>query len=101
MKTIPDADPELVRQAGLHADRVSINIEQPTVRGLNDLAPEKSVSRIEGAMGETAAGGLLEVQNLSRLSVRIVFWGRNQAINISVKFPHTRFLLARSCKHRG
>ena len=27
LKTIPDADPELVRQAGLHADRVSINVE--------------------------------------------------------------------------
>ena len=31
LKTIPDADPELVRQAGLHADRVSINVELPTV----------------------------------------------------------------------
>ena len=34
LKTIPDADPELVRQAGLHADRVSINIELPTAPGL-------------------------------------------------------------------
>ena len=32
LKTIPDADPELVRQAGLHADRVSINVELPTAR---------------------------------------------------------------------
>ncbi len=50
LKTIPDADPELVRQAGLHADRVSINVELPTERGLTDLAPEKSVPQIEGAM---------------------------------------------------
>ena len=41
LKTIPDADPELVRQAGLHADRVSINVELPTVPGLERLAPEK------------------------------------------------------------
>ena len=30
LKTIPDADPELVHQAGLYADRVSINVELPT-----------------------------------------------------------------------
>ena len=41
LKTIPDADPELVRQAGLHADRVSINVELPTDAGLTRLAPEK------------------------------------------------------------
>jgi len=50
LKTIPDADPELVRQAGLHADRVSINVELPTEPGLKQLAPEKSASQIEDAM---------------------------------------------------
>ena len=50
LKTIPDADPELVRQAGLFADRVSINVELPTEQGLTKLAPEKSAPRIEGAM---------------------------------------------------
>jgi putative DNA modification/repair radical SAM protein len=50
LKTIPDADPELVRQAGVHADRVSINVELPTAAGLARLAPEKDGSRIEGAM---------------------------------------------------
>ena len=50
LKTIPDADPELVRLAGLHADRVSINVEVPTAGGLKRLAPEKDGERIEGAM---------------------------------------------------
>lgn len=50
LKSIPDADPELVRLAGLYADRVSINVELPTVPGLTRLAPEKSATRIEGAM---------------------------------------------------
>ena len=50
VKTIPDADPELVRQAGLHADRVSINVELPTTDGLQRLAPEKDVTQIESAM---------------------------------------------------
>ena len=50
LKTIPDADPALVHQAGLHADRLSINVELPTASGLKRLAPEKSETRIEGAM---------------------------------------------------
>src|SRR5574338_1189397 len=53
LKTIPDADPELVRQAGLFADRVSINVELPTESGLQRLAPEKDGSRIERAMANT------------------------------------------------
>ena len=50
IKTIPDADQEIVERAGLYADRVSINIELPTVAGLARLAPEKSEARITGAM---------------------------------------------------
>jgi putative DNA modification/repair radical SAM protein len=55
LKTIPDADPALVHQAGLHADRISINVELPTVAGLKRLAPEKSGIRIEGAMRDVRA----------------------------------------------
>jgi len=55
LKTIPDADPELLRQAGLFADRVSINIELPTESGLQRLAPEKDGGRIESAMQDTRA----------------------------------------------
>jgi putative DNA modification/repair radical SAM protein len=51
LKTIPDADPELVEAAGRHADRLSINVELPTRAGLERLAPEKSEARIEVAMG--------------------------------------------------
>ena len=65
LKTIPDADPELVRQAGLHADRVSINVELPTVRGLTDLAPEKNAARIEGAMGEMKSS-IVEARDSSK-----------------------------------
>lgn len=53
LKTIPDADPELVHLAGMYADRLSINVELPTVSGLKRLAPEKSAERIEGAMAGT------------------------------------------------
>ena len=55
LKTIPEADPELVQQAGLYADRVSINVELPTKKGLTRLAPDKDERQIEGAMGKTKA----------------------------------------------
>jgi putative DNA modification/repair radical SAM protein len=50
LKTIPDAAPELLEEAGLYADRLSINIELPTETGLAKLAPEKDGIRIRGAM---------------------------------------------------
>jgi len=55
LKTIPEADPELIHQAGLYADRVSINVELPTKKGLTRLAPDKDETTIEGAMGKTKA----------------------------------------------
>ncbi len=51
LKTIPEADPDLAHQAGLYADRVSINVELPTDTGLTRLAPDKNSRQIEGAMG--------------------------------------------------
>jgi putative DNA modification/repair radical SAM protein len=65
LKTIPDADPELIRQAGLHADRISINIELPTERGLRQLAPEKDGTRIESAMRDMK-GAIAEAEDSSR-----------------------------------
>ena len=42
LKTIPGASEELIKEAGLYADRMSINLEMPTESGLKLLAPEKS-----------------------------------------------------------
>lgn len=53
LKTIPEADPELIYQAGLYADRVSINVELPTREGLTRLAPDKDENQIEGALAKT------------------------------------------------
>ena len=50
LKTIPNASPELQAEAGLYADRLSINIEMPTQQSLTRLAPEKNLHEIEGAM---------------------------------------------------
>ena len=51
LKTIPDADPALIAQAGKYADRLSVNIELPTQDSVEKLAPEKNVRTIKLAMG--------------------------------------------------
>ncbi|WP_017664058.1 putative DNA modification/repair radical SAM protein [Porphyrobacter sp. AAP82] len=55
LKTIPEAEPEIIHQAGLYADRVSINVELPTTAGLTRLAPDKNAGQIEGAIARTKA----------------------------------------------
>lgn len=50
LKTIPDASPDLIRQAGLYADRLSINLEMPTPEGLKQYAPEKQIGSINRTM---------------------------------------------------
>ena len=65
LKTIPDADPELVRRAGLYADRVSINVELPTETGLTRLAPEKNAAQIESAMRDMKAS-ITDAEDASR-----------------------------------
>jgi len=65
LKTIPDADPELVAAAGRHADRVSINIELPTTPGLARFAPDKSITRIEGAMADMKTS-ILDARDASK-----------------------------------
>ena len=42
LKSIPGASDELMREAGLYADRLSVNIEIPSVKGLKLLAPDKN-----------------------------------------------------------
>ncbi|MBW2961049.1 putative DNA modification/repair radical SAM protein [Mesonia aestuariivivens] len=41
LKSIPGASDELMHEAGLYADRLSVNIEIPTREGLKLLAPDK------------------------------------------------------------
>ena len=51
LKTIPEASPELIEIAARYADRISINLELPTQKSLDLLAPEKSIVRTQHAMG--------------------------------------------------
>ncbi|MCL2069399.1 MAG: putative DNA modification/repair radical SAM protein [Treponema sp.] len=57
MKLIPGATEKMIREAGLWADRLSANIELPTDKSLQDLAPQKSGKKILGTMGEIFRAG--------------------------------------------
>jgi len=55
LKAIPGADQALINQAGLYADRISVNLELPTERSLKLLAPQKDRQRIDN-----------DIRNISR-----------------------------------
>ncbi len=52
LKTIPGASTDLLDQAGLYADRLSVNVELPTEVALERLAPEKSMRGIRQQMAD-------------------------------------------------
>lgn len=66
LKTIPEASPALIEEAGLYADRLSINIELPTDRGISQFAPEKRPDGIRRAMGDLR----LKIEDASEPTLR-------------------------------
>lgn len=52
VKTIPGAPDDLLALAGYLADRMSVNLELPTVESLNKLAPNKTFSTILNPMSK-------------------------------------------------
>src|SRR3954465_5966918 len=56
LKTIPDASPDLIAEAGRYADRLSCNVELPREAGLRRLAPQKSLVAIRQTLAATRLG---------------------------------------------
>jgi putative DNA modification/repair radical SAM protein len=56
LKLVAGCSPELAAEAGLYADRLSVNIELPLEDSLKRLAPEKSSHEIKRAMGAVRLG---------------------------------------------
>ena len=46
LKAIPGASDELIHEAGLYADRLSVNLEMPSERSLKKVAPEKNYAEV-------------------------------------------------------
>lgn len=58
LKSIPGASRELVNEAGLYADRMSVNIEIPNEKSLKFLAPEKDYKSVYQPMSFIRQGVL-------------------------------------------
>jgi putative DNA modification/repair radical SAM protein len=66
LKSIPGASPEIVREAGLYADRLSVNIEIPSESNLKMLAPEKDFASIFAPMNSINQGILANKEDRIR-----------------------------------
>ena len=83
-KTIPGADPGLVQQLGYLADRLSVNIELPSERSLNLLAPDKHRQAILRPMGQIAAAGAQSRQELQTYRAAPAFAPAGQSTQMIV-----------------
>lgn len=66
MKSIPGASQELVNEAGLYADRLSVNIEIPNEKSLQVLAPEKDFNSVFTPMRYIQQGVLQSAEERKR-----------------------------------
>lgn len=66
MKSIPGASQELVNEAGLYADRLSVNIEIPNETSLKMLAPDKDFKSVFSPMKYIQQGVLQSVEERKR-----------------------------------
>ena len=84
MKTIPSASQELVSQAGLFADRMSVNLEIPSEQNLKLLAPEKDYESVFAPMRVIQQGMLesAEDRNKFRKAPKFVPAGQSTQVII-------------------
>ena len=66
LKSIPGASSELVHEAGLYADRLSVNIEIPKEESLKRLAPEKDHQSVFAPMRYIQQGMLESAEERKR-----------------------------------
>lgn len=67
MKSIPGASQELVNEAGLYADRMSVNLEIPTEQNLKLLAPEKDHISVFQPMRYIQQGMLQSIEDRKKI----------------------------------
>lgn len=95
LKSIPGASRELVTQAGLYADRMSVNIEIPNENSLKYLAPDKNFKSIYQPMGYVKQGVLenKEDRRKFRSAPRFVPAGQSTQIIVGASPERDRDIL--------
>lgn len=83
-KAIPGTSPELVQQLGYLADRLSVNIELPSQKGLAALAPDKSKAAILAPMRLIEAQGRQNKEELVKYRHAPAFASAGQSTQLIV-----------------
>jgi len=94
LKTIPDAAPELLAEAGRYADRLSINVELPSETSLKALAPEKDSRGIRRSMGRMR--GRIEEARADKRSPRFAPAGQSTQMIVGADDSNDAVILALS-----
>jgi putative DNA modification/repair radical SAM protein len=84
LKIIPGTGEKLIREAGLWADRLSANIELPTHKSLQTLAPQKSGKTIFQAMEDVLQVSAQYKEDKGRLKTTPVFAPAGQSTQLIV-----------------
>ena len=99
LKTIPDAAPELLAEAGRYADRLSINVELPTEQALERLAPEKDLPGIRRSMARMRLR--IEEARAERGAPRFAPAGQSTQVIVGADSSSDRDILAMSTNLYG
>ena len=95
LKSIPGASQELVNEAGLYADRMSVNIEIPNEQSLQLLAPEKDFQSVFTPMRYIQQGMLqsAEERKKYRHAPRFVPAGQSTQMIVGATFDSDKDIL--------
>ncbi|MDR3247307.1 MAG: putative DNA modification/repair radical SAM protein [Treponema sp.] len=97
LKIIPGTGEKLIREAGLWADRLSANIELPTDKSLQYLAPQKSGKVILGAMEDFS--GLNSQFEEDRRKIRFSPQGKNSVPAFAPAGQSTQLIVGASAEN--
>lgn len=93
LKSIPGAAQEMIDEAGLYVDRLSVNIELPNEQSLKLLAPDKNKTMLIGSMNRIKEGIHLNKDQrltLKQKSPQFVPAGQSTQLIIGAT-PHTDY----------
>jgi putative DNA modification/repair radical SAM protein len=100
LKSIPGASDELMREAGLYADRLSINLEMPTEAGLTLLAPEKKRSDMIKPMEFLKNEIIANADEKKKLKTAPMFAPAGQSTQVIIgATPETDFQILQTADH--
>lgn len=84
LKSIPGASAELIRLAGLYADRLSVNIEIATEANLQRLAPDKNFQSVFAPMNHIRQGILESGEDRKKLKSATRFVPAGQSTQLII-----------------